>query len=203
MRKIKIGRNPDNQIIIKSKKVSREHAEFIKNDDNKYIIKDLGTPHGTFVNGSRTKQAKIDEKSTVQLADFIIDTNILLSKINSSDYKKKETYAQLEEKKIIRIKFEKLKIVYDQYKKDKKKIQRGGGLKKTGVRAALALIPILGNAIGIMMGEVLDVNKDLEELNENFKKDYVCPNCYKFFGIEPYENIEKRGYCYYCKTKFK
>ena len=64
------------------------------------------------------------------------------------------------------------------------------------------IINTLGSALGIMAGGALDSRKRIDELNEEFKKKYVCPKCFKHFGQEPFENIKKRGYCFYCKTKW-
>ncbi|MBN2546940.1 MAG: transglycosylase SLT domain-containing protein [Spirochaetes bacterium] len=48
----KIGRNQENDIIIKNSFVSKFHCEIIF-DDNNYIIKDLSSKNGTFVNGEK------------------------------------------------------------------------------------------------------------------------------------------------------
>jgi len=201
-RSIKIGRNKTNTVILEHGKASREHAEIIKIGEDEYLIKDLDTTHGTFVNGNRIKQTQITEDSEVQFANFELDVQLLLSKLNADDFNKQISYSDLLKHKKIEDEFLKLENVYVQFKKDKLKMQKGSGLKKTGLRAGLALIPFVGNAIGIMAGQTMDNTKELDELNEEFKKNYVCPNCYKHFGQEPFENIKKRGYCFYCKTKW-
>ncbi len=149
---IKIGRNENNTIIIKHGKISREHAEIIKFSENEFLIKDLDTTHGTFVNGNRIKQTQITKDSNIELSDFKLDTKLILSKLNSDDFNKQIEYTDLLKHKEITDEFLKLENIYEQYKKDKRKIERGGGLKKTGLRAGLALIPFVGNAIGIMAG---------------------------------------------------
>ncbi len=205
MKSVKIGRSPDknNTIVIDNRKVGREHAELIQVAENKYIIKDLGSTNGTFVDGRRTRQAEVNEQTKLQFADFSVDPKLLISKLNSDDYNVPINYSEFAEREKIILEFEKLEQVYEKYIADKRKIERKGGLKKTGLRAGLALIPYVGSAIGMMAGGALDIRKELEELNENFKKEYVCPKCYKFFGAEHFENIQKRGYCFYCKTKFR
>ena len=200
---IKIGRNNNNTIIVEhNNKISREHAEIIKFSENEFLIKDLDTTHGTFVNGNRIKQTQLTIDSKLQVGEFELDTKLILSKLNSDDFSKQIKYDDLLKNKVIIEEFLKLENIYEQYKKDKRKIEREGGLTKTGLRAGLALIPIVGNAIGIMAGGTLDNRKDIDELNEKFKLEYVCPKCYKHFGQEPFENIKKRGYCFYCKTKW-
>ena len=199
---IKIGRNNKNTIIIEHSKVGREHAIVIKIGENEYLIKDLDSTHGTFVDNNRIKQTQITAESKIQLAYFELDTKLILSKLNSPDFNKQIKYSDLLQQKELIEKFLELENIYEQYKKNKRKIERGGGLKKTGLRAALSLIPFAGNAIGIMAGGALDSRKRIDELNEEFKKKYVCPKCFKHFGQESFENIKKRGYCFYCKTKW-
>jgi ABC-type multidrug transport system ATPase subunit/pSer/pThr/pTyr-binding forkhead associated (FHA) protein len=51
--KIIIGRNPNCDVIIDNPSVSRSHAMIEKVSENQYLIKDLGSLNGTYVNGSR------------------------------------------------------------------------------------------------------------------------------------------------------
>ncbi len=143
---IKIGRNNKNTIIIEHSKVGREHVVIIKIGETEYLIKDLDSTHGTFVDSNRIKQTQITAESKIQLADFELDTKLILSKLNSPDFKKQIKYSDLLQQKDLIEKFLNLENIYEQYKKDKRKIERGGGLKKTGLRAALSLIPFAGSA---------------------------------------------------------
>ncbi len=201
-RSIKIGRNENNTIRINNNRISREHAEIVRVKENTYLIKDLGSAHGVFVNGNKIKQTQIDGNSTVLLGNFELDIRFLLNKLDSDTYTKKINYDDLQKQIEINKQFLRLEQIYEQYKKDKQKLRRGSGLKKTGVRAGLALIPFVGNAIGIMAGGSMDSSKEMDDLNEQFKKDYVCPKCFHFLGFEPFENHQKRGYCFYCKSEW-
>jgi hypothetical protein len=49
---ITIGRGPDNDIVVNDPEVSRRHVSLTW-DGRRYIIQDLGTANGTFVNGAR------------------------------------------------------------------------------------------------------------------------------------------------------
>ena len=50
--KITIGRDPMSDIIFKDPEVSRRHVQFIREGHN-YVIEDLGSTNGTFIDGER------------------------------------------------------------------------------------------------------------------------------------------------------
>jgi len=62
-----IGRNPDNDIVIKDPYVSGNHARFyVKND--KLFVEDLNSTNGTFVNGKRiSKVEKLQEGDIIEI----------------------------------------------------------------------------------------------------------------------------------------
>ena len=60
-----IGRMPDNNITIDSQYVSGHHAKiYIKN--NTYVVKDMGSTNGTFLNGD-----KIERPMAIDFGDLI------------------------------------------------------------------------------------------------------------------------------------
>lgn len=70
----RIGRMSDNDIVFEDKRVSRYHAEIrLKNDA--YIIRDLGSRNGTFVNGARVDSIKLNsgDKITVGINSLLFD----------------------------------------------------------------------------------------------------------------------------------
>ena len=46
----RIGRAPDNHLVLRDSRISRNHAQ-INNDDGQCIVEDLGSRHGVWVNG--------------------------------------------------------------------------------------------------------------------------------------------------------
>lgn len=50
---IRIGRVPDNDLVLTDLNVSRHHAELRRNPDGSFELADLGSHGGTFVNGQR------------------------------------------------------------------------------------------------------------------------------------------------------
>jgi pSer/pThr/pTyr-binding forkhead associated (FHA) protein len=63
----RIGRSPDNDIIIRDPDVSEQHAELSRPPAGRFQIIDLDTPHGTYVNGTRVTRAELDEGDIVTI----------------------------------------------------------------------------------------------------------------------------------------
>ena len=85
---LRIGREPDNDVVLSDLNVSRHHAELRKSPTGSYEIVDLGSHNGTFVNGQPVSSQLLTEqdivsigRSTFRLKDgelrqFVDDGNI-------------------------------------------------------------------------------------------------------------------------------
>ena len=61
-----IGRTPDNQVVVPVREVSRRHAEIVLTETG-YVVKDLGSPNGTFVNGERIIEHRLQDEDRVAM----------------------------------------------------------------------------------------------------------------------------------------
>lgn len=123
--------------------------------------------------------------------------------------------------------FRKLKSVYEKYTADKLAIQKEAGMTNfyrmlpmtlmAIVSLGAACIPGLGAlspviavvGLGLLVFSLFksyngnrDNPKKLEALNKQFMIDYVCPKCGNFLGFIPYENLENKSTCNFCKCKW-
>jgi ABC-type multidrug transport system ATPase subunit len=85
---MRIGRIPDNDVVLSDLNVSRHHAELRKSPTGSYEIVDLGSHNGTFVNGQRVTKQVLTEHDLVsigsstfrltggELRQFVDDGNI-------------------------------------------------------------------------------------------------------------------------------
>jgi hypothetical protein len=64
---INIGRRADNHLVLEDQRVSRTHAQ-LRAIKGRYVIFDLESSGGTFVNGSRTAQATLTPGDVISLA---------------------------------------------------------------------------------------------------------------------------------------
>jgi pSer/pThr/pTyr-binding forkhead associated (FHA) protein len=63
---VTIGRAPENEIAIENLAVSRRHAE-IGRDNGSYVIEDLNSANGTFVNGVQVTRTEIVDKDVISI----------------------------------------------------------------------------------------------------------------------------------------
>jgi pSer/pThr/pTyr-binding forkhead associated (FHA) protein len=62
---VRIGRAPDNDLVLDDLIVSRYHAELRGTPDGGYEITDLGSHNGTYVNGCRVSAQPVTDRDTI------------------------------------------------------------------------------------------------------------------------------------------
>jgi hypothetical protein len=65
-----IGRHPDSGIFLDDVTVSRRHAEVRRDPDGTYVLSDVGSLNGTYLDGERIEQATLREGAQVQVGKF-------------------------------------------------------------------------------------------------------------------------------------
>ena len=78
---VTIGRDSDNDIQIDNISVSRVHARIVK-EPNFYLLEDLSSTNGTFVNGKKInkKYLKEDDEITIGKYTLMVDINNYVEK---------------------------------------------------------------------------------------------------------------------------
>lgn len=64
--RISIGRSSTNDLVLGQMNISRAHAEVVV-ENEEFVLRDLGSKHGTYLNGNRIEQASLNEGDRVQL----------------------------------------------------------------------------------------------------------------------------------------
>jgi ABC-type multidrug transport system ATPase subunit/pSer/pThr/pTyr-binding forkhead associated (FHA) protein len=62
---LRIGRDPESDVVVDDVLVSRRHAEIRRRDDGRYEAIDVGSHNGTFVNGRRIERAVLEQLDVV------------------------------------------------------------------------------------------------------------------------------------------
>lgn len=63
------GRRPDSDIFLDDVTVSRKHAEFVRRD-GQFLVRDVGSLNGTYVQRDRIEEAVLREGDEVQIGKF-------------------------------------------------------------------------------------------------------------------------------------
>jgi hypothetical protein len=64
-----VGRHPDCEIFLHDVTVSRRHSEFVRQDAT-FVLRDLGSLNGTYVNGERMEERTLQSGDEVQIGRF-------------------------------------------------------------------------------------------------------------------------------------
>jgi pSer/pThr/pTyr-binding forkhead associated (FHA) protein len=65
-----IGRHPESDIFLDDVTVSRRHAEVRRNADGQYLLSDVGSLNGTYLDGDRIEEAALREGAQIQVGKF-------------------------------------------------------------------------------------------------------------------------------------
>ena len=73
---IRIGRQPDSQIFLSDRRVSREHAVIFNTDDGKWVVEDLDSSGKTYLNKQAVRKAEIKTGDLLLISDFTIEIKL-------------------------------------------------------------------------------------------------------------------------------
>lgn len=66
-RNIKLGRHPNNDLIVKAEGVSRFHCEIAIDSRGRVTVKDLGSANGTYINGKKIAEVLVRVNDVLQI----------------------------------------------------------------------------------------------------------------------------------------
>ena len=79
-----IGRSPDNEVYIKSKFVSRHHAQLVSDEDG-CVIEDLNSTNGVFLGEKQVKKYRLRDGDVFRSAYTNLSTMICATKAEASE----------------------------------------------------------------------------------------------------------------------
>lgn len=212
---IKIGKSDDNDFIINDPQVSRHHARLVSEGEGRWLLEDLDSTNGTYVNDVQVLKKHVISSDLIKLGDnYAVNISEVLN--SNNDYSEE---------------FAALKKVYDDYIQAKIKIQSSNQFKTRLFQSLPFALPgIIGVVIGFLgkgspelfglslfiticaptIGIYLGAKQSaktpqlLQDIANRFKIDYVCPKCGTFLGEIPWESLKNRKQCPVssCKAKW-
>ena len=187
-----IGRSRDNDIVINVAEISSHHATLTLLEDGNYLLEDLSSTNGSFVNGKKIKKTTVTDNDIIKFAQYQFNLQTLLDNENKIIQAPRDATEQI---------FYQLKDVYDNYITTKLELLNTSK-KGNIIRGLLSFIPVVGSGLSQMSMTVTDKQDKLILLEEEFKMKYCCPKCNFFLGPAPWANLEKRNKCPSCKESW-
>jgi serine phosphatase RsbU (regulator of sigma subunit) len=91
-----IGRNPDCDLVLEPKSVSRRHAAIVRRNED-YLLKDIGSTRGTYVNGQRlTQPAVLKNGCSIQIGELQLAFRTQAVQIQEGDSDQSTVFATID-----------------------------------------------------------------------------------------------------------
>ena len=68
----RVGRNADNDIRLEDSSVSRHHAQIHRGADGAYVVSDLNSLNGVFVNGRQVQSSQLKDGDKLEIGDVVL-----------------------------------------------------------------------------------------------------------------------------------
>ena len=194
------------------KSVSRQHCSIVMDAGGNMTVKNLKAENETFVNGRSVECKAVKEGDRIELGEsrYPVDWKVIMSVM--------PIIADIRP-------LEKVWTKYQEQRLEQQiKERRFGTLRSatgliTMVAIALSMFTgrdstiyliLYGAAILISLAftikayrESANAPRRMQELSDRFQKDYVCPKCGHFLGMQSYDILKQNDGCPYCKAKYR
>lgn len=196
LQRITIGRLEDNQVILTPTDIGRHHAIITVCGPNNYLIEDLNSKNGTFVNGDRIQSKLICEEDEIRFAahTFLVKDILVKAKVIEEAKQKSDPDDFTEE-------FRKMEELYEQYLLFKaKEVEIQSSIKKFNDKVRLGGV-LTGSTVGILalvvggtflttlsscgltillpalLSQFLGEDEKLNQPRLHFANNWKCPKC--------------------------
>jgi hypothetical protein len=212
MKKV-IGSKATCNHIIPQLGISGTHCEITKISENTYLLIDLDSSNGTYVNDRRIRRTIVTPNDKVILAKgeyaYLLKINDVFSVLIPKREVPKRPQAQAHKREALELynEFAELELVWNAYQESIKKIQKQDKFKRAGIFLTVGLVPFIGSALAIGLSGFLTNPEKMQALRDEFKMNWICPNtkCKRYFPVtDSWEIVrEKHTECPVCKAKYK
>lgn len=230
MKKIQIGRTAGkNDVVINKPDISNMHCSITQLSDAEYLVEDLDSTNGTWVNGTRIFKQRVGLYDELRLSqNEVVSIAQLFSKPAAPPPSQRTPLDYTKE-------FTALEDVWESYQKDRNSTTERYEKKKRNTQVLITVIPaliffglkftlfknlsselqndissswilvsLLLNYVAATVISNQSILKELQEMDNEFKIRYVCPNskCYSQFGNTPWKYYKRQKKCMRCNAQY-
>lgn len=216
-----IGRQAQNQLVLADGKVSGQHARLIQCSPESFILEDLNSKNGTFVNHLRITRKLIDHNDVLRFGDTTTTARELIA-LYLPPTPAEEAIAKKEPLDFT-VEFAALKQVYEQYPQLKRDCRNRERMIRTGSvilssvvsvgavlgsgGTVLSFLPVLSSAglsmlVPTLCSTLLSTDEKLEVIDKEYRERYRCPNpeCRLPFYNQEWEQLARQKTCRRCNA---
>ena len=195
-----------------SKSVSRQHCSIVMDVKGKMTVKNLKAENETFVNGRSVESKAVKEGDRIELGEskYAVDWKAIMSVMPVvadirplekvwTDYQEQRLEQQIKERRFGTLRSATGLITMVAI-----------ALSMFSGRDSTIYLILYGAAILISLAFTVKAYRDsanaprrMQELSDRFQRDYVCPKCGHFLGMQSYDILKQNEGCPYCKAKYR
>jgi pSer/pThr/pTyr-binding forkhead associated (FHA) protein len=182
---LRIGRKPDNDIVLDDPSVSGYHATVSLQSTKEWLLEDNDSTNGTFIDDLRIRKGVINSKSQVKVGKIIVELGKIFRFNKSADDFKEE--------------FQALQPVWEEIELHRTKIAE----KQKNVDFIQA-IPYVGRLAVVVFEDQFQLTKHQNLLKESLRK-WACPKCQqplRDYDWLTWDDCERMRTCLRCKAKW-
>ncbi len=211
--------------------ISKNHCRITRKAQDSYIIEDLGSTNGTFVDGIQVALQTVKPSTSIRLGSYETTLGKLLGIPIGGQAVSGGVNPPLNPGTGKEAYIDNLFKVYEQYDMAVRKIQKDRarmGINRMMLLTIPSLIGTVGSFIGTrpgsfpvagvisaaftlgiciytfsMPGKSDNLVDEQFELSQNFQLNYCCPNCRNFLGQRHPKLLMQIGSCPMCKSTFR
>jgi hypothetical protein len=207
-----IGRNNDNDLKLVSPTVSGEHARILISDDyQSFILEDLDSTNGTYINGQAIAKKQLSKKDKIILGKEKIQAEKLFKEIESFIHYKRTDFSK---------EFLSLQRLERNFQKDKDKANKFFKIKSAALRLAVTVgimlivgqftpreyriylmgaIGLIGTVISTLSMSEDRLRNKIEDLTVEFMSAFSCPKCEMELAGKSWKYWKSKKNCPKCK----
>ncbi|WP_051199616.1 FHA domain-containing protein [Christiangramia echinicola] len=207
-----IGRNNDNDLKLASPSVSGEHARISISDDyQSYVLEDLDSTNGTYINGQPVAKKELSKKDKIILGKEEIQSEKLFKELKSFIHNKRTDFSE---------EFSTLQMLERSFQKDKDKANKFFKIKSAALRLAVTVgimlivgqftpreyriylmggIGLIGTVISTLSMSEGRLRNKIEDLTVEFMSSFSCPKCEMELAGKSWKYWKSKKNCPKCK----